>query len=49
MDGYGRMIKTPFCFYEGSILNNKRNGYGIEIYQNSDIFIGLFKNDLKNG
>jgi hypothetical protein len=37
-------------FYEGKILNNKKNGFGKMIFSNNDIFEGIWKNDyMKTG
>ena len=35
--------------YEGSIINNKREGKGIMRYKSGDIYEGYYKNDKKDG
>jgi hypothetical protein len=35
--------------YEGFYMSGNKEGFGIEIYQNGDIYIGEFENNLKNG
>lgn len=36
-------------YYEGSLLNNMKNGKGKLIYQNGTIYEGLFKDNLRQG
>ena len=36
-------------FYNGKVINGKREGFGIYKYFNGDVYEGYWKNDRKNG
>ncbi len=42
-------IETPQYKYLGETLNGKRDGFGICEFTNGKIYIGMFKNDLREG
>jgi hypothetical protein len=35
--------------YEGSIIDGKRNGYGVLTYSNKDKYSGNWKDDMRHG
>jgi len=36
-------------YYEGEILNGKKNGYGTQVMENGDKYEGQWSKDLKHG
>ena len=35
--------------YKGNFVDNKKNGYGYELYSNKEFYKGSFFNDLRHG
>ena len=48
-NGKGKYIFKNGEIYEGSIIEDKFEGYGKYIYENGEYYIGQWKEDLRNG
>ena len=46
--GIGRLI-TKRNIYEGQWKDNKKHGYGREIYNDGSWYLGMWENGKKNG
>ena len=44
-----RLYYSNSCIYEGTIFNDKREGYGTLKYPETFIYVGQFKNDNFDG
>jgi len=46
---YGRIYYPDLTYYEGDVINSRKNGYGKIVFNDGCIFQGNFKDDLFDG
>ncbi len=46
---FGRIYYPDLTYYEGDVINSRKNGYGKIVYNDGCIFKGNFKDDLFDG